>query len=74
MSSAADVGLGGDDQSQPAYARSADAVLTDVGSDAERGLTEAEVLRRLSTYGPNEISGEKPPPSWRWPSGSCATR
>ena len=61
MSTAADVGSGGDDQSQPAYARSADAVLTDVGSDAERGLTEAEVLRRLSTYGPNEISGEKPP-------------
>ena len=46
---------------EPAYARSAEAVVSDLGSDIERGLSEAEVAQRQSTYGLNEIAAEKPP-------------
>src|SRR4051812_47695681 len=43
------------------YARSPQAVVTDLGSDIERGLTAAEVTQRQSKYGLNEIAAEKPP-------------
>ena len=46
---------------EPAYARSPQAVVSDLGSDIERGLSEAEVAQRQSTYGLNEIAAEKPP-------------
>ena len=46
---------------EPAYARSPEAVVSDLGSDIERGLSDAEVAQRQSTYGLNEIAAEKPP-------------
>ena len=39
----------------PPYARDAVAVVEAAGSDAESGLTQAEVASRLSTYGTNQI-------------------
>ena len=60
MSSSATVGAdAGSDL--PAYARPAQAVLAEFDVDGDRGLDEAEATRRLSTYGRNEISSEKPP-------------
>jgi Ca2+-transporting ATPase len=43
------------------YAREASDVVAAMGSDATTGLTGAEAATRLSTYGPNQITGEKPP-------------
>ncbi len=33
-------------------------------SDGERGLSQAEAAERLARYGPNQITGEKPPSVW----------
>ena len=46
---------------KPAYARSPEAVVSDLGSDIEQGLSDAEVAQQQSTYGLNEIAAEKPP-------------
>ncbi|HEY6426915.1 MAG TPA: cation-transporting P-type ATPase [Acidimicrobiales bacterium] len=46
------------------FAQDADAVVAELGSDAERGLTGAEAAGRLGRYGPNEIAKEKPPSVW----------
>ncbi len=46
------------------FAQDETAVLSAFGSDAERGLTQAEATSRLAQYGPNQISGEKPPSVW----------
>ncbi len=46
------------------YARESSDVVAAVGSDATSGLTVAEAATRLSTYGPNQITGEKPPSMW----------
>ncbi len=43
------------------FAQDESAVLSAFGSDAEHGLAQAEATSRLSQYGPNQISGEKPP-------------
>ena len=43
------------------FAQDESAVLSAFGSDAEHGLTQAEATSRLAQYGPNQISGEKPP-------------
>ena len=48
----------------PPYARDAVAVVEAAGSDADSGLTQAEVASRLSTYGTNQIVSEKPPSVW----------
>ena len=45
----------------PPFAMQPDAVLAELGSSADRGLTSAEAAARLATYGPNSIKGEKPP-------------
>ncbi len=45
----------------PPFARSADAVVAELGSSADAGLTAAEAAGRLASYGPNSIRGEKPP-------------
>ena len=54
-------GPAADDLTVPAYARTVDRVLGDLGSDASRGLAESVAAQRLTTNGRNEISGEKPP-------------
>jgi P-type Ca2+ transporter type 2C len=45
----------------PPYARTADEVLAEMGSDADRGLSAAEAAARLASVGPNTITSEKPP-------------
>ena len=52
------------DVQQPWFARAADAVVTALSSDAERGLGRGQAAERLSRYGPNRITGEKPPSTW----------
>ena len=54
-------GNGATDGRPPPYARAAAEVATDLGSDPSMGLTSAEASSRLAAYGPNQISGEKPP-------------
>jgi P-type Ca2+ transporter type 2C len=46
------------------FARDALDVVADLRSDEEAGLTSTEAKTRLSQYGPNEITGEKPPSVW----------
>ena len=48
----------------PPYARDVAEIVAALGSDADSGLTGAEAAARLSRYGPNEISKEKPPSMW----------
>ena len=43
------------------YSATSDAVIDELGSDRERGLSQAEADRRLAEYGRNEIAAEKPP-------------
>jgi len=45
----------------PAYALSAEAVVAGLRSDTDYGLSEGESRQRLSAYGPNEMTAEKPP-------------
>ncbi|MGZ4440057.1 MAG: P-type ATPase, partial [Gaiellaceae bacterium] len=45
----------------PPYAQEAAEVVAGLGSDATAGLTAAEAAARLARYGPNQITGEKPP-------------
>jgi Ca2+-transporting ATPase len=46
------------------YSHDAAAVVEAAGSDAGSGLSQVEAASRLSTYGPNQIVGEKPPSVW----------
>jgi P-type Ca2+ transporter type 2C len=46
------------------YALSPQDVIAQLGSDADDGLTVAEVERRLAEYGPNELPTEPPPSLW----------
>ena len=48
-----------------AYQHSVDEVLAALGTDARRGLSEAEARARLERYGTNELTAEKPVPAWR---------
>ena len=43
------------------FARDAAAVVAELKSDGDRGLSQAEAAERLSLHGPNQITGEKPP-------------
>ncbi len=40
-------------------------VVAELGTDASHGLTPPEAANRLRTYGPNQITGEKPPSGWK---------
>ena len=48
-----------------AYRQTIDDVLAALGTDALRGLSEAEARARLERYGKNELTAEKPVPAWR---------
>jgi P-type Ca2+ transporter type 2C len=48
-----------------AYRRDADGVIASLGSDARRGLSEAEAQTRLARHGRNELAAEKGVPAWR---------
>ena len=49
----------------PPYRRPAAEVVAALGSDARRGLTDAEARRRLGQHGPNELAAERPVPGWK---------
>ena len=47
------------------YQQSVEEVVTAVGSDVRRGLTEAEARVRLQRHGRNELTADAPVPAWR---------
>ncbi len=49
----------------PAYRQPVHDVLTRLGTDARLGLTRQDALKRLKTYGHNELTAEEPLPEWR---------
>ena len=49
----------------PAYQQRFEEVLAAFGSDARRGLGEAEARARLQRYGRNELASDPPVPAWR---------
>jgi Ca2+-transporting ATPase len=53
------------DDAQAPYRRSVDAVLSSLGADSQRGLSELEAQGRLQKYGRNELASEKPSPAWK---------
>jgi len=56
--------VGGAGAPVPPYARDANDVVAELGSDSATGLTAAEAAQRLSRYGPNQVTSEKPPSVW----------
>src|SRR5690606_9450969 len=50
---------------QAPYAMPASEVVAALGSDATRGLTQAEAQRRVESVGPNVLAAEPPVPAWR---------
>jgi P-type Ca2+ transporter type 2C len=48
-----------------AYQQPVDEVLTELGTDARRGLSQAEAQARLESHGRNELAAEKPTPAWK---------
>jgi Ca2+-transporting ATPase len=48
----------------PPYAREAAQVVAALGSDSTSGLAVGEAATRLSRYGANQITSEKPPSTW----------
>ena len=50
---------------KPPYQEPVEAVMTALGTDARRGLSEAEARARLERDGRNELAAEKPVPAWR---------
>jgi P-type Ca2+ transporter type 2C len=49
----------------PAYQQPFSQVLTALGADARRGLTDGEARARLGKHGKNELIADTPVPSWR---------
>ena len=54
------------------YALSATEALSELGSDAEHGLSPDEVKRRIGEYGANVIATEPPPTLWDLAKGQLA--
>lgn len=50
---------------EPPYRQTSVEVLAELGSDAERGLSQAEAGARLARYGANQLHSDPPPPWWR---------
>ena len=53
------------DDTPPPYARPADQVASELGSDPASGISSEEAARRLEQYGPNELSSKPPTPLWK---------
>jgi hypothetical protein len=47
------------------FAQDEASVVAAFDTDAKHGLSEDETAARLSRYGPNQITGEKPPSVWK---------
>ena len=56
--------VSGGESGLPPFARDASDVVVGLGSNADSGLTAAEAADRLSRYGPNQVTSEKPPSVW----------
>jgi Ca2+-transporting ATPase len=54
-------GHGPEPDSARPYSREAADVAADLASDPSSGLTSSEAAARLARFGPNQITGEKPP-------------
>ena len=50
---------------EPWHALTAEAVLDDLQTDRQQGLSEPDAARRLAADGPNEIPRPRPVPAWR---------
>lgn len=48
-----------------AYRQTADEVVSEQKTDAQRGLSAGEARARLDRYGRNELTPEKPVPAWK---------
>jgi Ca2+-transporting ATPase len=48
-----------------AYRLQTSDVITTLGTDERRGLSDQDARARLATYGVNELAGERPTPAWR---------
>ena len=53
------------DSPSPWFTQDTEAVLSALGTDRERGLTQAEAGRRLTEHGPNSIASEPQPSVWQ---------
>jgi P-type Ca2+ transporter type 2C len=53
------------DSTTAPYRQRVDEVLAALGTDSQRGLSDAETRARLKRYGRNELTAEKPVPAWR---------
>jgi P-type Ca2+ transporter type 2C len=51
--------------SQQPYQQSVASAIAALGTDAQRGLSEAEARARLERDGRNELAAEAPVPAWR---------
>jgi Ca2+-transporting ATPase len=60
----AEPAVSGGDSGRPPFARDASDVVAGLGSNVDSGLTAAEAADRLSRYGPNQVTSEKPPSVW----------
>ena len=56
------------------FAQDGAAVVAGLETDTAQGLTQTEAAARLSRYGPNELTGEKPPSVWQVAMSNCASR
>jgi len=52
-------------QAPPAYRLSVEEIVAALGTDARRGLSQAEARARLERHGRNELTTERPVPAWR---------
>jgi magnesium-transporting ATPase (P-type) len=61
----ADAPAGAADPRGSPHRKSAEAVVEALGSDSARGLSQAEVQRRLDLHGPNRLKSAPETPWWR---------
>jgi P-type Ca2+ transporter type 2C len=47
------------------WRRPAEAVVTELGTDARGGLSDGEAATRLARFGPNQVEAAAPVPTWR---------
>src|SRR3712207_1744858 len=53
------------DEPRESYRQTVDAVIADLGTDIQGGLSQDEAVARLTTYGRNELAAEASVPAWK---------